>query len=59
MLVEHFLSAAVVQNAAALDTCLTMARGFLHLLAVMDWHSRYVVAWRLSNTLEINFCTQD
>ena len=53
------IDTAVVQNAAALDTCLTMARGFLHLLAVMDWHSRYVVAWRLSNTLEINFCTQD
>ena len=26
--------------------------GFLYLVAIMDWHSRYVVAWRLSNTLE-------
>ena len=33
-----------------------MARGFLYLVALMDWHSRYVVAWRLSNTLEAGFC---
>ena len=33
-----------------------MARGFLYLVAIMDWHSRYVVAWRLSNTLETGFC---
>ena len=37
---------------AADITYLPMARGFLYLVAVMDWHSRYVVAWRLSNTLE-------
>ena len=30
-----------------------MARGFLYLVAIMDWHSRYVLAWRLSNTLEV------
>ena len=35
-----------------------MARGFLYLVAIMDWHSRYVVAWRLSNTLEAGFCTE-
>ena len=29
-----------------------MARGFLYLMAVMAWHSRYVLAWLLSNTLE-------
>ena len=33
-----------------------MARGFLYLAAIMDWHSRYVLAWRLSNTLEVDFC---
>ena len=37
---------------AAAITYLPMARGFLYLVAIMDWHSRYVVAWRLSNTLE-------
>ena len=36
---------------AADITYLPMARGFLYLVAVMDWHSRYVVAWRRSNTL--------
>ena len=33
-----------------------MARGFLYLVVVMDWHSRYVVAWRLSNTMDTSFC---
>jgi putative transposase len=37
-------------------TYLPMARGFLYLVAIMDWHSRYVLAWRLSNTLEADFC---
>ena len=31
-------------------TYLPMARGFLYLVAIMDWHSRYVVAWRLCNS---------
>ena len=35
---------------AAGITYLPMARGFVYLVAVIDWHSRYVVAWRLSNT---------
>ena len=35
---------------AADITYLSMARGFLYLVAIMDWHSRYVVAWRLSNS---------
>ena len=41
---------------AADITYLPMARGFLYLVAIMDWHSRYVVAWRLSNNLEADFC---
>ena len=43
---------------AADITYLPMARGFLYLVAIMDWHSRYVVAWRLSNTLEAVFCAE-
>ena len=43
---------------AADITYLPMARGFLYLVAVMDWHSRYVVAWQLSNTLEAGFCAE-
>ena len=41
---------------AADITYLPMARGFLYLMAILDWHSRYVVSWRLSNTLEADFC---
>ena len=33
-----------------------MAHGFLYLVAVMDWFSRYVLAWRLSNMLDSRFC---
>ena len=33
-----------------------MRKGFLYLVAVMDWHSRKVLSWRLSNTLEADFC---
>jgi putative transposase len=37
-------------------TYIPMRRGFLYLVAVMDWHSRKVLSWRLSNTLEADFC---
>ena len=37
---------------------LPMSRGFLYIVAVMDWYSRYVVAWRLSNILEAGFCAE-
>ena len=46
------------QVCAADITYLPMARGFLYLVAIMDWHSRYVVAWGLSNTLETGFCAE-
>ena len=41
---------------AADITYIPMARGFVYLVCVMDWHSRYVLSWRLSNTLEADFC---
>jgi putative transposase len=37
-------------------TYIPMRRGFLYLVAVMDWHSRKVLSWRLSNTLDAEFC---
>ncbi len=43
---------------AADITYLPMERGFLYLVAIMDWYSRYVVAWRLSNTLGTDFCVE-
>ena len=39
-------------------TYLPMARGFCYLMAIMDWASRKVLAWRLSNTLNASFCTE-
>jgi putative transposase len=37
-------------------TYIPMATGFMYLAATIDWYSRYVVAWRLSNTLDGSFC---
>ena len=44
---------------AADITYLPMARDFLYLVVVVDWHSRCVASWRLSNTLEAGFCAED
>ena len=37
-------------------TYIPMARGFVYLVAIMDWHSRKVLSWRLSNTMDVQFC---
>ncbi len=37
-------------------TYIPMRRGFLYLVAIMDWHSRRVLSWRLSNSLDTDFC---
>jgi len=37
-------------------TYIPMSRGFMYLAVIMDWHSRCVLSWRLSNTLEADFC---
>jgi putative transposase len=39
-------------------TYIPMARGFLYLVAIMDWHSRAVLAWRLSNSMDSSFCKE-
>jgi putative transposase len=39
-------------------TYIPLRHGFLYLVAVMDWFSRYVLSWRLSNTLEGSFCRE-
>ena len=39
-------------------TYIRMAQGFLYLVAIMDWYSRYVLSWRLSNTLDVGFCLE-
>ncbi|WP_371257382.1 IS3 family transposase [Phaeobacter sp. 11ANDIMAR09] len=43
---------------AADITYLPMRKGFLYLVAVIDWHTRKVLAWRISNTLEADFCVE-
>ena len=43
----------------ATDICfLPMAKGFMFLVAIMDWHSRRVLSWRVSNTLDTDFCIE-
>jgi putative transposase len=39
-------------------TYIPMRKGFLYLVAIMDWFTRKVLAWRISNTLEANFCVE-
>src|ERR1700732_3851451 len=39
-------------------TYIRMPRGFLYLVAIIDWFSRYVLAWRTSITLETAFCLE-
>ncbi len=41
---------------AADITYIPMKEGFLYLVAIMDWHSRMVLSWRLSNTMDTSFC---
>jgi putative transposase len=39
-----------------LHTYLPIGRGFLYLVAIIDWASRAILAWRLSNTMDSSFC---
>jgi putative transposase len=39
-------------------TYIRMAQGFVYLTAIIDWFSRYVLSWRLSNTLDSHFCVE-
>ena len=39
-------------------TYIPMAQGFMYLVAILDWHSRRVLSWRLSNTLDTDFCIE-
>jgi len=43
---------------AADITYIPMAKGFLYLVTIIDWYSRYVIFWRLSNTLDADFCIE-
>jgi putative transposase len=39
-------------------TYIRMRAGFLYLVAIMDWFSRYVLSWKLSNSMEVGFCIE-
>ena len=39
-------------------TFIPMARGFMYLVAIMDWHSRKVLSWRISNTWKLPFASK-
>ena len=39
-------------------TYLPMGKGFVYLVAIMDWHSRKVLSWRLSNMMDTAFCVE-
>ena len=39
-------------------TYIPLAKGFLYLVAIMDWASRKVLSWRLSNTMDVQFCVE-
>jgi len=39
-------------------TYIRLRQGFLYLVAIIDWFSRYVLSWRLSNSLDVSFCTE-
>jgi putative transposase len=39
-------------------TYIRLSHGFLYLVAIMDWYSRYILSWEISNTLDANFCLE-
>ncbi|GAB60969.1 MAG: IS3 family transposase [Candidatus Jettenia sp.] len=39
-------------------TYIRLRQGFLYLVAIIDWHSRYVLSWRLSNSMDVYFCRE-
>ncbi len=57
-LLRNLKVSRVNQVWAADITYIPMARGFVFLVAIIDWYSRRVLAWRLSNTLETSFCVE-
>ena len=48
----------VNQGWSADITYIRMAHGFVYLVAIIDWCSRYILSWRLSNTLHYDFCVE-
>lgn len=58
----YLLGAVAIRHAnqvwSADITYVRMSKGFMYLVAIIDWWSRYVLAWQLSNTLDVAFCLE-
>jgi putative transposase len=39
-------------------THIRLTQGFIYLVAVIDWFSRYVLSWQVSNTMDVGFCLE-
>ena len=57
-LLRNVVVSAADQVWSADITYVPIRHGFMYLVAILDWHSRYVLAWRLSNTLDSDFCVE-
>jgi putative transposase len=57
-LLRGLVISRVNQVWAADITYIPLERGFAYLIAIIDWYSRYVLSWRLSNTLDTGFCVE-
>lgn len=57
-LLRNLIIYKVNQVWAADITYIPLRRGFAYLVAIMDWYSRRVLSWRLSNTLDSDFCVE-
>lgn len=55
-LLRHLSITRVNQVWSTDITYIKLEHGFCYLIAIIDWYSRYVVSWELSNTLDIDFC---
>lgn len=58
----YLLTGVIVEGAnqvwSADITYIRLAHGFAYLVAIMDWYSRSVLSWRLSNTMDVGFCCE-
>lgn len=57
-LLRHLKIEALNQVWATDITYIPMRKGFLYLVAIIDWYSRFILGWRLSNTLSVGFCLE-
>jgi len=57
-LLRNFTPSAPNQVWSVDITYIPLKTGFLYLVAIIDWYSRYIISWRISNTLDSRFCLE-